>query len=60
MTQTNEHFELTASDVWQVKPSLTLSYGINFTYETPYRDINGKDYFVRRWQQQPHLSLPSF
>ena len=44
--QTREHFEFMASDVWQVKPSLTVSYGINLTYETPYRDINGKDYLL--------------
>ena len=44
--QTGEHFEFMASDTWQIKPSLTLSYGINLTYETPYRDINGKDYLL--------------
>jgi Carboxypeptidase regulatory-like domain len=44
--QTSEHFEFMASDTWQVKPSLTLNYGINLTYETPYRDINGKDYLL--------------
>jgi hypothetical protein len=44
--QTGEHFEYTASDTWQMKPSVTVNYGINVTIETPYRDINGKDYLL--------------
>jgi hypothetical protein len=44
--QTNDHFEFMGSDTWQMKPSLTLNYGINITFETPYRDIEGRDYFL--------------
>jgi hypothetical protein len=44
--QNAEHFEFTASDVWQFRPSFTLSYGLNVTFETPYRDVNGKDYLI--------------
>jgi hypothetical protein len=44
--QTAEHFEFTGSDVWQFRPSFTLNYGFNMTYETPYRDIHGKDYLI--------------
>ena len=44
--QTSEHFEFMGSDTWQMKPSLTVNYGINLTYDTPYRDVNGKDYLL--------------
>jgi len=44
--QTAEHIEFTASDTWQATQSLTLNYGINVTFETPYRDVHGKDYLL--------------
>jgi hypothetical protein len=44
--QTAEHFEFIGSDVWQITPSLVLSYGFNMTYETPYHDQLGNDYLI--------------
>lgn len=44
--QTTEHFEFLGGDVWQLKPSLTANYGVNLTYDTPHRDVDGKDYLL--------------
>ncbi len=44
--QTTEHVELIGSDIWQIKPSLTLSYGFNVTHETPYNDQYGNEFLI--------------
>jgi hypothetical protein len=41
-----KHIEVTASDSWRLKPSLTLNYGVNITTETPLREANGLQYLV--------------
>ena len=45
-THTSNRFEIQLSDVWRLKPSLTLNAGVNITYETPYREVDDKDYFL--------------
>jgi hypothetical protein len=44
--QTFHHSELQFSDAWSVGPSLTVNLGVNVTYETPYKEVDGKDYFI--------------
>ncbi len=45
-THTSDRFEVQLSDVWRIKPSLTMNLGLNVTYETPYREVDDKDYFI--------------
>jgi hypothetical protein len=44
--QTAEHYQMTGSDTWQLRPSTTLNYGLNVQYETPFHEINGLDYLL--------------
>lgn len=41
-----QHWELFGSDVWRVKPSLTLNYGLNLLIETPQREANDQQFFL--------------
>ena len=45
-THTSDHVEVQLSDVWRLTPSVTLNLGLDMTYETPYREVDGKDYLL--------------
>jgi Carboxypeptidase regulatory-like domain len=40
------HLELYGSDTFRVTPSFTLSYGLNFSFETPVTDTNERQAFL--------------
>jgi hypothetical protein len=40
------HVEFTGGDTWRFRPSLTLSYGLNVTVETPLHEVNGLQFFI--------------
>jgi len=40
------HYEIYGTDTWRVRPSLTLSLGVNGLIEVPYHDIKGRLAFI--------------
>jgi len=41
-----QHWEFFGSDIWRLKPSLTLNYGLNLLVETPQREANDQQFFL--------------
>jgi hypothetical protein len=54
------HFEIYAADTWRIRPSLTLSLGVNGLIEIPYHDIKGRLAFLIDQQTGQPISVLNY